>query len=396
MTCRRLKRALAIAGFLTWLLPTNSGATEAVGETAGKDARILLGLYGVPAEECSLVASLGFTVVHTFTLQAGSYQTSSEYVAAARTYLDQAHRHGLRVLTGLPRHWLREKRETATRDAIRALRDHPALLAWYEEENAQQGHKSAALFAHAIVQEEDPQRGLVLSEAVRDRDLADVGRARVFTYYAVTPRARRSRQLQKLEERFPVGELGVPFWPVLQCYADELVEGYDKPRFLVPRREELRYTLHSALIAGAEAILFYPFLHATRFDRERHERGQWGFTDYKTLPEIAPELWHAVCATTEEARVLLSLLRGARRLDARRMLRVPRSVEVGTWETRDGLLVLFANRRRTPESFEVRVPPRTTSYQQLFHGGFSKERRIEDDVVRVELSGPGGTALLLD
>lgn len=353
---------------------------------------IHVGLLGVPAEACSLAASLGFTVVHTFELQAGKFTSVEKYVATAEAYLDSANSHNLKVLTGLPRHWLREAREDLTRRAVRSLREHPALLAWYEEENAQQGHMEATLFANEIVRQEDPVHGLVISEAVRDKRLADVGRARVFSYYPVTPRARRIKKLRTLEERFPVKELRTTFWPVLQSYGDNLIAGYESPRFLTPTRPELMYTLYSALIAGAEAIFFYPYLHATTYRQDLQDRGVWPFCDYKPLPELAPDVWLAVRATADEARILLQLK--SRTTGLRDVEGVPRPIESAAWNLPDGTLVLVANPTFSPQSVDLPIPNGARTHRRLLRTGFSEARALTGDVLRVEVSGPGGVALL--
>jgi hypothetical protein len=358
------------------------------------EARLVLGMYSVPAEACSLVAAAGFTTIHTYDLENRTYANAEEYCDAAGRYLDTALRHDLKVLVGVPRTWLVQRREQRLRVAIRTLRHHPALLAWYEEEIAQGGDIGAVGFLDRIVQQEDPEHGLVIEEARLDRRLLTIGRARMFTYYPVTPTSRIRRRLQPLPARFPVWQLERPFWPALQAFGQDSMVGLDKPRWVLPRRLELRYSLYSAMVAGAQGVFFYPYFQATVFDEKLKSAGEWPYKNYRPLPEFAPKLWRDVCATANEAAVLLELTsRGipSKMFDCSLF---PDFIESQEWSIPDGLLLLLANPRHEPLTLRIPAPNSAGAFASLHGEHFAIHYEMVNGVLELEMSGPGGTALV--
>ncbi len=342
-----------------------------------------------------MLAAAGFTVVHTYDLQARSYPDAETYCVVARAYLDTALRHNLQVLAGIPRAWLIDEREDAVRAAIRTLRNHPALLAWYEEEIAQEGALEAVQFLDKIVQEEDPLHGLVIEEALRDHRLLKIGVARMFTYYPATAKARERRRLQPLPQRFPVWQLDRPFWPSLQAFGQDLIAGFETPNLLLPTRRELQYSLYSAVVSGAQGFFFYPYLHPTRFDQNLQRAGRWPYTDYRNLPEAAPDVWRSVCATATEALVLLDLISKGTPSKTLAAGLFPEPIEVREWTTTEGLLLVLANPLYDPVSLRIPAPEAMLNFGMLHNERFSVSNRPADGVLRLELPGPGGIALLL-
>ncbi len=332
-----------------------AGALGAVAPAAPRaganDPRQIIGLYSVPASACSLIAAAGFTVVHSYEFELVTADDTAPYVQHARAFLDTAHHCGLRVIVGLPREWLRDGRKTLIRDSVRALRDHPALLAWYEDERAEEGDLNAVLLAATVVSEEDPAHGFIIEEGNADNALLDVGRVRMFTYYPVSRDSRRSPRLQTCSERFPVNSLKTPFWPVLQAFGVDLIQGPARHDLLSPTPIELQASLCSALVAGARGVFFYPYLHPTTYDPHRGPNGSYGA--YRPLPEIAPALWGAVRDCAALASRLFDLLAGAQPSQTLRIARAPRGVEVGRWETANGTLVIVANLSTTASQVEI-------------------------------------------
>lgn len=342
-----LQRLSALAVVLWGLLRVHAAVA------AAPDPRRVLGLYSVPAEACSLAAAAGFTVVQSDDFGNDTEPDAPRFITTTRAYLDTAHRHGLRVLLGLPRNWILERKKNALRDAIRGLRDHPALLAWYEDEIAQNGDAGAVLELDSAVREHDPLHGLVIEEGRPDKALRGAGRTRMFTYYPVSKDSRHSARLQSCAERFPVEDLDVPFWPVLQAFGVDLIEGPARHELMIPTRGELEGSLCSALIAGARGLYFHPYLHPTTFVAGKNARGSSGYGNYKPLPAVAPELWATVRGCVQLAGPLLDRLAGAHASQALRIARAPRGVEVGRWDTADGTLVVIANLARTACDVEL-------------------------------------------
>lgn len=356
---------------------------------------MILGLYAVPAEACSLVASHGFTVIHTYRFETDRPLDVQGYTAEARDYLDTAARFGLRALLGVPRNWLLERREAEIAQVVRSLASHEALLAWYEDERAQSGEFASVALLARVVRAEDPRHGLIIEEGRNDPRLLGIGRVRMFTYYPVTVRARRAGRLRSVRGRFPVHVLRVPFWPVLQAYGRDLVAGYPKQDLVAPTRPELLYTLYSSLIAGARGLFFYTFMHSTVYDERRAAKGQWPHTQAKPLPEVAPQLWTYVLECAQEARTLLPLLQAAEPMKAVEVVSGGSDLEVAQWRTPQGPCVVLANPTSEARVVELRIRVPALAFERLQGGTFSKPQPLDRDRFRVLLSGPGGACVRL-
>jgi len=387
----------AVHVFMLLTGAARAGGASTIREVSQPHHLPVLGMMSVPADACSLVAASGFSVVHNYGFETGDFPSTAAYITRALIYLDAADCHGLRVLLGVPRLWLEQRREAMVVDCVRGLRQHPALFAWYEDEVAQRGDRGAVELLDSVVRREDPAHGLVIEEAKRDDSLLEVGRARMFTYYAVTTEARQRGRLPTIEDRFPVHQLRRPFWPVLQAYGHEHIAGLEAVKFLVPERRELQYTLYSSLIAGAHGIFFYPYLHPTTFDKVKQKQSAWPYGRYLPLPIVDPTLWATVQITTAEAQRLLERIVTAVPCTPNAYrVRPGGKVEDACWQVADGTLVLFANSSSQPVSLDVILPGDVPATRLLHEGLPSAARQVKKRTVRVELPGPGGVALLLE
>jgi hypothetical protein len=352
------------------------------------------GLYGVEPASFAEIAAVGFDVVHTYRFESSSPDSVGSYTATVLDYLDAAQAHGLRALVGLPRLWILQREERKIRAAIAAVRHHPALVAWYEEELGQQGHVGAVGFLSDVVESSDPEHGLILEENRRRSELIAIGRTRMFTYYPVSPAARRRGRLPSLLERFPTQQLRIPFWPVLQAYGQDLIAGCPKKDLVLPTRRELQYSLYSSVVHGASGIFFYTHRHPTRFDSERARDGSWPYVDYDLLSRVAPQAWDDVLATLAEARFLLSWTVGSVAPG------VPVVVEEARWlewtqRSRGGEdLLLLANGQYRPRTVRVTVPAVYKSWAVLHASGLGTPRAFRDGAVKIEVPGPGGVAVV--
>lgn len=363
------------------------------GAGAAPDPRLVIGLLAVPADACSLVAAAGFTVVQAPEAESDSGADPVRFIANARGYLDAAQRRGLRVLLGLPRNWIHERKKDPLRDAVQALRSHPALLAWYEEDVAQNGDAGAVADLDRIVRDHDPLHGLIIAEGRPDKALRGLSRARMFTYFPVSQDSRHSARLQSCSERFPVEDLDVPFWPVLQAFGVDLISGPARQELMTPARGELEASLCSALIAGARGLFVAPYLHPTTSGDGKGGRGGSTYGNYKPLPVIAPGLWATVCGGVQIATPLLDRLAGAHASQALRIGRAPRGVEVGRWDTADGILVVIANLSRTSCGVELVCDAPAGGLEWIT----SPEHGVKRDGTRLTLlvPGPSGVAFVI-
>ena len=328
-------------------------ATSASTPPAPRDPSPLVGLHAVPAAACSLVAAAGFTVVQSTDLAAETPADVAAWVARARAYLDTAHRHGLRVLLDVPINWPRQHRTEAVREAVHALRDHPAICAWYEGGEIASREIGALQFLDRIISVEDPAHGFALDASASGDQALGLGRARSFDYRPVTRDSRRSSRLHSAAEQIPIEDMRVPLWVVLQAYGFDLVRGNTKGDLLMPTRGEMEASLASALVAGARGIFFAPYMHPSVYGDHAAPDGKRGLGGLQPLPSLAPEAWASVCSTAQLASRLLQALAGADRSETLRVARAPRGVEVGRWDTAAGVLVVIANLARRPAAVEL-------------------------------------------
>jgi hypothetical protein len=229
------------------------------------------------------------------------------------------------------------------------------------------------------VRDEDPVHGLIIEEESDEDALLSIGRARMLTYYPVTRDSRRSARLQSVTERFPVRDLRVPFWPVLQAFGADQVRGPAKTELVMPTLAEMQSALASALVGGASGVFFYPFLHPTTFD-DRPAGHKNAYGDYRPLPEMAPEAWQSVLETARLARHLLQSLAGADPSEALRIARAPRGVEVGRWDIAGGTLVVVSNLSQRPADVELACDDEPSSIEwitQPEHSLARNGRRLE-------------------
>jgi hypothetical protein len=251
-------------------------------------------------------------------------------------------------------------------------------------------------FFDKCVQAEDAIHGLVIEEAPHDPRLLTIGRARMFTYYPITDGSRRLRRLRTLSEHFGVAGLHVPFWPVLQAFGRDLVTGPVKYDLRVPTRDELQFTLCSALADGAQGIFFYPYVHPTIYDAAKAANGKFAYGSYRPLPEIAPQLWSAVLECGALANQVLGLVRDGTRKHDLLVPDLPGDMTLAQWETSRGTLVLLANTSYDRRSVMLHAPRVPLRVQFLQDSTNRAPRMVVDGSVRVDVPGPGGVALILE
>jgi hypothetical protein len=354
----------------------------------------VVGYYAVPMSAFSRVAAAGFNVVHTYRFESHWEPDAAPFVAAAREYLDEAQRHDLQVMLGIPRNWLRRQHDDVVRAAIRQLRNHTAILAWYEDELGQEGDVEAVELLSRVVRQEDPDRGLVIEEGKDLAALRSIGKARMFTYYPVDHKSRRRGRLRTIRERFPVDGLQVPFIPALQTFGRDRISGYEKRDLEAPTWPELQFTLYSSLMAGADGIFLYTYLHSTRYDVELKKKDQWPYVEAQELPVVAPDMWESAQQCVAEARILFDLLAEATPMAGLRLEGDSAGCDVAAWNTPRGTLVLLSNATYTARSLQLRGLAAPQAIKRLHHDRWGPTESVDGSELRVVLPGPGGVCLL--
>jgi hypothetical protein len=359
---------------------------------AGADP--VVGLFSVPAEACSLAAASGFNVIQSYSFQNDAPPDTTAFVIRARAYLDAAARCHLGVLLGVPGNWIDKEHETHVRAVMRALRGHPALRAWYEEEFAERGRWDVVTLFDQCVREEDPAHGLVIEDWPQDPRLLGIGHTRMFTYYPVTDKARSARLLKTLPEHFHLEGLRVPFWPALQAFGRDFITGPTTTDLRIPTPDELRFSLISALAAGARGVFFYPYLFPTRYIESKAAPGHFSYGVYRPLPDVSPPFWSTVVASGVLARQLLSLLQGAGVAPDLHIDGLPEKVQVKTWRTKSGFIVLMANPAYDACDITLRAP--NGRWRGAILGTGTDAQVLAGNAMQAHLPGPGGLALSLE
>jgi hypothetical protein len=378
----------------SWLVAVAAAPASDVPEKAGTSTAIC-GLYGVEPASFATVVAAGINVVHSYRFETSPPGSPRTYADSVRVYLDAAQAHGLRALVGLPRTWFLGRDAADLQAAIELLRAHPALLAWYEEEQGEQGRSQDVEFLNDLVNRVDPEHGLIIEENRRPTALIDVGRIRMFTYYPVSPAARQAGRLPSLVDRLPQEPLHIPFWPVLQAYGQDLIADCPKVDLAMPTRSEMQYSLYSAVVHGASGLFFYTYRHPTRFDAARKQAGGWPYVDYEPLPEVSAECWSNVLGTIQEARYLFDHSLARQAPPAPMEVRDPGWLEVGQWAETDGVLLVIANGRYKPKTVQVGIPPGFKSFAILYSTGLGSTQPIRNFEVTLEIPGPGGLVVRL-
>ena len=215
-------------------------------------------------------AAAGFNLVHMYNaarVEPGSRPDDQRL----KNELDRAERLGLRCLLLVPMEFAAAGQWAAFSRRIRMFRNHPALLAWDEEEGLARGDlKLADLHRiRQILQEEDPHHPFMVGDA-RDVIGRITDRSRMFPHesmdlamwwwYPFPLKARATEALEGTEAGGPVLEpptfltqrqTAKPIWVGVQAYRKPgASERYPTPA-------EYRAQAYLALISGAKGLMWY-------------------------------------------------------------------------------------------------------------------------------------------
>ncbi|MBI5689917.1 MAG: hypothetical protein HZC55_07430 [Verrucomicrobia bacterium] len=215
-------------------------------------------------------AAAGFNLVHMYNaarVEAGSRPDDQRL----KNELDRAARLGLRVLLLVPMEFAAAGQWDAFTRRIRMFRNHPALLAWDEEEGLARGDlkREDLRRIRRILQEEDPHHPFMVGDA-RDVIGRITDRSRLFPeeemdlgmwwWYPFPLKSRAADALEGIEAAGPVLEAPTfltqratrkPVWVGIQAYRKPgATERYPTPT-------EYRAQAYLALISGAQGLMWY-------------------------------------------------------------------------------------------------------------------------------------------
>lgn len=224
------------------------------------------------------------------------------YGSPTKAQMDLAQRHGLKVIysvkdfyagsTHSPKFIQSEAdEETKVRESVRQFRDHPALLAWYLNDELPQQFMPRLEAHQRWVEADDPNHPtwVVLYQV---REIADY--IRTFDVIGSDPypigRSPASMAAEWTSETFRQVECARPMWQVPQAhnwgnYAEE-----DRKRGRTPSYAEKRSMAWQCICEGATGLVFYSW-----FDMKRNPDVPLE-TQWQDLKKVAAEVDQAVPA----------------------------------------------------------------------------------------------------
>ena len=247
-----------------------------------------IGLYSVPHEDTfAELKAAGFNTVHSYEFERKCFvnlqcsrDVNREYKdfdglgdEAARSYLDAAASQGLKVAMGfnrpggVSRGVFSEKGRVQIEARIKALRDHPALLAWYlaDEPDGQDFDPESVRECRRFVESLDPNHPTLTVLCVPEKfaQYAEAGSVMMADPYPLRrdpgkpsdPIWEVGRYMSMLKDA--VGP-AVPTVAVLQAFEWKAYDYRIKESQPVTR-EELRCMTWQAIVANVSGVLFFSY-----------------------------------------------------------------------------------------------------------------------------------------
>jgi len=245
-----------------------------------------------------LMKNLGFTVTHAWNRMKLAPEGDRTNNQDALNYLDETEKAGMKAIGFLHVAYMERQDWAELRRRIRMFRNHPALLAWDQEEGVARGEVPMSRLEKLvkIVREEDPNHPFVMADSYdvitkvdRSRffrnDLMDIG---MWWYYPIP--LNTGNAAAALEGRDESDSLVLnppsfmvsttkPEWVGMQAYVREGGNGR------IPTDAEYRCMAYLVLCSGAKGLLYYMGGSAWRVEGMPDER-PWGYLD-DLIPELS-------------------------------------------------------------------------------------------------------------
>ncbi len=244
-----------------------------------------------------MMKQIGFTVTHAWNRVNLPPKGQRITHQSVKDFLDDTQKAGMKAVL-LIRHFAALKEWDECRRRIRMFRNHPALLAWVEEEEVARGQiKIGDLERYVkLIREEDPNHPFVLADSYAEitevdrskffrNDLMDIG---MWWYYPIPLAPAGANLALEGQDSTDGSALPVPsfmssttkpVWVGLQAYKKPRPDGR------IPTPAEYRCMAYLMLVHGATGLLYYMGGSAWKVAGEDNPDRPWGY-----LHDLVPEL----------------------------------------------------------------------------------------------------------
>ncbi len=319
---------------------------DADGFTIIEGARFFpLGIYGDPVTEEHLkrLSEAGFNTVLSY-----GYGQAKD----PQDYLDASHRQQLKVVYSLKDFYpgLRNAPKgtddpiALAGETITALRDHPALLAWYINDEMYPEAIPKLERMYAQVKELDPQHLAYqvlyqtggLDQYFHSTDAIGTDPYPLGEMPDITRTGINTRIVNQSMREAKAN------WMVPQIFDWAVYKDGQKSH--QPTLDEMRNQAYQAIINGARGLLFYSYFDLWYDSTDRRVR----------KPEVFNQRWPAVAKMAGEIKALLPAVLQNQKV----ALTLPPNarIEAGAWEFQDELLMLLANPYYSEEQIILNLP----------------------------------------
>ncbi|MBN1553560.1 MAG: hypothetical protein JXA11_02360 [Phycisphaerae bacterium] len=258
-------------------------------------------------ENPELLARAGFNLVHDYTFESTDENFRKKHGDAsraevARSYLQAAHKAGLKVFMGLPREKINDYDETFLQNFVAELRNEPALLAWYlyDEPAVQRVGMHRLWKLRKAISDVDPRHPTTL--VLCRPELSGIyGQAcdilwvdpYPLDHTPAEPLEMVSDWVNQARSLLPKRQ---PVWVVIGAHD---IRYWNNPEDALkklgppdrPSHEQLRCMTHLALSAGAKGILYF-----------------WPDTKKYDIQKDTPKIWENLIRVVGELRSLQPFL----------------------------------------------------------------------------------------
>ncbi len=250
------------------------------------------GFYGAPDNLDLLkpISRAGYNAVLT-------YNRDPQW---CKRWLDLCQQAGLWGIVHIPRTFIDKFDEPALRQAIRVVKNHPALLGYYliDEPSPTRGHTVEKLKrVYDVLADEDPYHPVVICINIpaNERLYIDCYDVLMIDVYPVREARQRLAYIaERMDHAWQAVEGRKPVWFIPQTFGYDVVEGLERKTYLTPTPEEEFCMQYLALTHMARGMMAYCYHVYTRYDPERRKRGLWPWVLGGYLPDKQPVLWRAL------------------------------------------------------------------------------------------------------